>query len=121
VEACPQLCNVLTVFLSPEVSGFSRNWNVKISQIPCQQPYTRENGNPHLDQGCQMVSFQTKNPNLDKFWRALDRKMLMYFMTIWNILQTLRYFMTIWYTLYSFGTFFPVLVSCNKKNLATLA
>jgi hypothetical protein len=28
--------------------------------------------------------------------------------------------MTIWYILYSFGTFFPVLVSCTKKNLATL-
>jgi hypothetical protein len=24
-----------------------------------------------FDQGCQMVSFQTKNPNLGKFWRAL--------------------------------------------------
>jgi hypothetical protein len=23
-------------------------------------------------QGCQMVSFQTKNPNLGKFWRALE-------------------------------------------------
>jgi hypothetical protein len=33
----------------------------------------------------------------------------------------LGYFMTIWYTLCSFGTFFPVLVSCTKKNLATLA
>jgi hypothetical protein len=30
------------------------------------------------------------------------------------------YFMTIGYILYSFGTFFPVLVSCTKKNLATL-
>jgi hypothetical protein len=28
--------------------------------------------------------------------------------------------MTIWYILYSFGTFFPVLVSCTDKNLATL-
>jgi hypothetical protein len=28
--------------------------------------------------------------------------------------------MTIWYILYSFGTFSPVLVSCTKKNLATL-
>jgi hypothetical protein len=25
-----------------------------------------------LNQGCQMVCFQTKNPNLDKFWRALE-------------------------------------------------
>jgi hypothetical protein len=31
------------------------------------------------------------------------------------------YFMTIWYILCSFGTFFPVLVPCTKKNLATLA
>jgi hypothetical protein len=23
-------------------------------------------------QGCQMVCFQTKNPNLGKFWRALE-------------------------------------------------
>jgi hypothetical protein len=35
-----------------------------------------------LSQGCQMVCFQTKNPNLGKFWRALDWKMLIYFMTI---------------------------------------
>jgi hypothetical protein len=38
-------------------------------------------------QGCQMVSFQIKNPNLGKFWRALDWKMLIYCMALWNILQ----------------------------------
>jgi hypothetical protein len=32
----------------------------------------------------------------------------------------LGYFITIWYFLCSFGTFLPVLVSCTKKNLATL-
>jgi hypothetical protein len=37
-------------------------------------------------QGCQMVYFQTENPNLGKFWRALEWKMLAYFLTIWNIL-----------------------------------
>jgi hypothetical protein len=37
-------------------------------------------------QGCQMVYFQTKNPNLGKFWRACEWKML-YFITIWNILR----------------------------------
>jgi hypothetical protein len=31
-----------------------------------------------LGQGCQMVSFKTKNPNLGKVWRALDGKMLIY-------------------------------------------
>jgi hypothetical protein len=34
-----------------------------------------------------MVCFQTKNPNLGKFWSALEWKMLLYFMTIWNILR----------------------------------
>jgi hypothetical protein len=37
-------------------------------------------------QGCQMVCFQTKNTNLGNFWRALEWKMLVYFMVIWNIL-----------------------------------
>jgi hypothetical protein len=39
----------------------------------------------HRDQGCQMVHFQTKNPNLGKFWRALEWEMLLYFMAIRNI------------------------------------
>jgi hypothetical protein len=67
-----------------------------------------------------MVSFQTKNPNLGKFWRALDGKMLIYFRVIWNILRIfgifydhLVHFVFIWYI-------FPVLVSCTQENLATL-
>jgi hypothetical protein len=35
-----------------------------------------------LAHSCQMVCFQTKNPNLDKFWKSLDWKMLIYFMDI---------------------------------------
>jgi hypothetical protein len=66
------------------------------------------------DQGCQMVCFQTKNPNLGKFWRrALDWKMFTYFMATWNVLwifgifsDHLVHFVFIWYILYSFGTFF---------------
>jgi hypothetical protein len=34
-----------------------------------------------------MVYFQTQNSDLGKFWRALDWKMFVYFMTIWNILR----------------------------------
>jgi hypothetical protein len=37
------------------------------------------------EQGCQMVYFQAKNPNLGKFWRALDWKMFTYLMAIRNI------------------------------------
>jgi hypothetical protein len=32
------------------------------------------------------VSFQTKTPNLGKFWRALEWEMLLYILAIWNIL-----------------------------------
>jgi hypothetical protein len=67
-----------------------------------------------------MVSYQTQNDNLGKFWRALDWKLLIYFVPIWNILETfgifydhLVHFVFIWYI-------FPVLVSFTKKNLATL-
>jgi hypothetical protein len=74
-----------------------------------------------LEQGCQMVSFQTKNSNLGKFWRALGEKLLIQFMAI------LEYFTDVWDILWpfgticvSFGTFFQVLVSCTEKNLATL-
>jgi hypothetical protein len=92
-----------------------------------------------LDQGCQMVHFQTKNPNLGKFWRAFDWEMLIYFLAILAILRTfgifyhhLNYFTDIWDILSPFELFyghlgyfmtiwyiFPVLVSCTKKNLAT--
>jgi hypothetical protein len=60
-----------------------------------------------------MVYFQTKNPNLGKFWSALDRKMLIYFRPSGIFYGHLGDFITIWYI-------FPGLVSCTKKNLATL-
>jgi hypothetical protein len=52
-----------------------------------------------VNQGCQMVSFQTKYTNLGKFWRALGGKMLIY------ILGLLGIFMDIWVILWPFGTF----------------
>jgi hypothetical protein len=64
--------------------------------------------------------FLNQNHNLGKFWRAIDWKMLIYFMDIWNILHTfgifynhLVHFVFIWYI-------FPVSVSFTKINLATL-
>jgi hypothetical protein len=33
-----------------------------------------------------MVCFQTQNPNLGKFWMALNCSLLVYSMIIWNIL-----------------------------------
>jgi hypothetical protein len=43
-----------------------------------------------------MVYSQTKNPNLGKFWRAIDWKLLIYFR---------EYFTDIWDILLPFGTF----------------
>jgi hypothetical protein len=63
-----------------------------------------------LGQGCQMVCFQTKNPNFGKFWRALDWKMFLHFVAIWNILcsfgifyEHLVHFDFIWYIFSGFG------------------
>jgi hypothetical protein len=55
-----------------------------------------------------MVSFQNKNPNLGKFW-----KMFIYFMAIWDILQTfgtfyhhLVHFVFIWYIFSGLGNIY---------------
>jgi hypothetical protein len=48
--------------------------------------------------GCQMVCFQTKNPNLYKLWRVLQWKMMVNFMDTWSILHTV-----VCYILWTFG------------------
>jgi hypothetical protein len=57
-----------------------------------------------VHQGCQMAYFETKIPNLGKFWRVLQWKMmvyliaiLVYFMAIWSILVHFVNFVAIWY------------------------
>jgi hypothetical protein len=47
---------------------------------------------PLENQGCQMVYFQTKAPNLGNFLRTLECKRLVDFMAIWNILRTFGIF-----------------------------
>jgi hypothetical protein len=53
------------------------------------------------------IYFQTKNPTKGKFSRLLQWTLLAYFMVMWSFLRP-------------FGIFFPILVCCAKKNLATL-
>jgi hypothetical protein len=44
-----------------------------------------------------MVYFQTKNTNLGRFWRSLERTMLVYVVPIWNILRPYGiFFNVIW-------------------------
>jgi hypothetical protein len=75
---------------------------------------------PHPIQGCQMVYFQTKNPNLGKFWRVLQWQDICTLWTFGIFYSQLLYFMAIWYILWLFGIYFPVLVCCIEKNLETL-
>jgi hypothetical protein len=60
-------------------------------------------------QGCQMVSFQTKNPNLGKFWRALEWKRLVFFMENW-IFWPFYHFNGHSVMFWLLGTFSPILV-----------
>jgi hypothetical protein len=41
--------------------------------------------------GCQMVHFHTKNPHMGIFRRVLERKMLVYLMTLLNISRPIWY------------------------------
>jgi hypothetical protein len=61
-----------------------------------------------------MVCFQTKNPNLGKFLRALELKMLVYFMVIWNILRSFGIFYGHLVMLWQFSIFSLFLVYCVK-------
>jgi hypothetical protein len=61
-------------------------------------------------QGCQMVYFQTRNPNLSKFWSVLQWQILVYFMDIWSFYGHLKYFMDIWSILRTFEIFYGHLV-----------
>jgi hypothetical protein len=68
------------------------------------------------EQGCQIAYFQTKDPNLGKFWRDLQWKILAYVVYIWPFglfYGHMIYFMV------TYLVYFPVLVCCTKKNLAT--
>jgi hypothetical protein len=57
-----------------------------------------------------MAYFQTKNPDLSKFWKVLQWKVLLNFPSIWYLLWPfgeffghLVCFLVIWYILWSFG------------------
>jgi hypothetical protein len=62
------------------------------------------------NQGCQMVCFQTKNPNLGKIWRALEWKTLVYFIisntystAIWHIVLPFGNLVVLWFIFPHFG------------------
>jgi hypothetical protein len=75
-----------------------------------------------VNRDARWVYFHTKNnPNFSIFGSALELKMLVYFMTIWNILRPLG-ILYIWHFVIVCGLlvyFFPFWYVWTKKNLAT--
>jgi hypothetical protein len=63
-----------------------------------------------------MVYFQAKNPDLGKFWRALDWKVWIYFTAIWNILRSFGIFYNHLVRFVFMRYLFPVLVSCRYQE-----
>jgi hypothetical protein len=64
-------------------------------------------------QGCQMACFRTKGSYLGNFWRVLQWKMLVYFMTIWSYLPPFG-------ILCGHLIYFSRFGKLHQKNLATL-
>jgi hypothetical protein len=74
-----------------------------------------------IDQGCQMIYFQTTIPILGKLWLVLNG-LKMESMYVGLFYGHLVNFMVIWYIFDWFRIIFPFLVHMFKKiNLATLA
>jgi hypothetical protein len=52
----------------------------------------------HANQGCQMVCFQTKNPNLDKFCGSCNGRCWYILWTLGPFCSLLLYSVDIWYS-----------------------
>jgi hypothetical protein len=76
-------------------NGFARRWKFFIENQSLLASAAKQTSSSQ-DQGCQMVCFWTKNPNLGKFWTALEWKMMVHFMTIWNNYSHSGSFIVIW-------------------------
>jgi hypothetical protein len=62
-----------------------------------------------------MAYFETKNPNMGKFWSVLQWKMLVYFVAVWSILQPFGILVTIWYIFGQMVYFFPLWYVVPRK------
>jgi hypothetical protein len=63
-------------------------------------------------------SFQTQNPDFGKIWRALEWKMLYYFMTIRNILRLfgIIYGLLVWFVVIWYMYFYVLVCLAQEKS-----
>jgi hypothetical protein len=83
-------------------SDFFLKWIFVDSFLPFSSTYICT-----LEQGCQMVYFQTKNPNLVKFGRVCNVRCWYILLPFGKFSIHLLYFVAIWDLLRPFGIFFP--------------
>jgi hypothetical protein len=69
-----------------------------------------------LEQGCQMVYFQTKNTNMGKFLRPLEWKRLVYSWAIWNKLRLFCTFLRPFGDVDKLAYFPHVGILCQEKS-----
>jgi hypothetical protein len=112
VSACEVLARVALLQTSTLLKGGI--FDELSSTIECTRRPPPPPKRPMYVQGFQMVYFHTKHPNLGIFWRALELKMFVYFMT------NLIFFTVIGYILCHFGIVCSLLVCLDKESLATL-
>jgi hypothetical protein len=119
-----QVETIRKYFLSKKCFRLSRDRNLVLAVFKVNRDNPLSEVGRVTSRVARTVCFQTKNPNLGKFWRALDWKIfgisygdLGYLMKIWDILWRfgisygdLGYLIEIWYILWPFGTFCIYLV-----------
>jgi hypothetical protein len=64
-----------------------------------------------------MVYFQIKNTNLGKFWKVLQRKMLVFLWSFRLFYSQMVYFMAIWYIWWPLGMFGGLLVYFSRFGM----
>jgi hypothetical protein len=75
-----------------------------------------------LSQGCQMIFFSDQKSQFGSTLEGLANMSCIPILWPFGLFYChLIYFTASWYNWCQFGTFFPVLVCCIKKNLATLS
>jgi hypothetical protein len=90
---------------SPKYVYFSSLKNLPKAKFRQIRPICHTYVDSPRNQCCQMAYFQTRNPNLVKFWKVLQWTMyqgvlnghFVYFMAKWNILRPFGIFLPFWY------------------------
>jgi hypothetical protein len=81
-----------------EEGGLRRAVQQHVHRRPVRVSATAErNSVLPVSQCCQMAYFQTKNPNLGKFWKVLQWKMLVFLVPFCLFYGQMLYFVAKWY------------------------